>query len=110
VREREVWLELDNGPAIEGRLLDFGAASVTVELATTHEVVTIARDHVVRLVVTEAPPAPPPRLRTIGVQFGLPGTLVVDERMVWECAELDRPRVLRDLARGQDRSHRRDAC
>jgi hypothetical protein len=103
VTERLVRLELDGAPSIEGRLLGFEATSVTIARATTHEVVTIPRASVVRVImidpvaipgvmaaapiagpaaVTTIAPAPAPavteRLRVVGAQMSLLGTVVVD--------------------------------
>src|SRR6476659_6473992 len=102
VKEHLVRLELD-GASIEGRLLGFEATSVTIARAKTNEVVTVPRDTVLRVIVIEpaaipgvmavAPlavpaavtsSAPEPaaamteRMRVVGVQMSLLGTVVVD--------------------------------
>jgi hypothetical protein len=84
VKDRGVRLELDDHHTVEGRLLAFDAATVTLDAAGTHEVLTLQRAHVVRLILVEvSPPAmqvvpaiEPHRLW--GVHFGLPGALLVD--------------------------------
>jgi hypothetical protein len=86
VKDRDVRLELDGEPAIEGRVIAFEDASVTIARAGTNEVVTVARAKLVRLIAIDpgAPAAKPPRAvtpdkpRMIGVELGLPGTLTVD--------------------------------
>jgi len=88
VQDRIVRLELDGAPAVEGRLLGFEAASVTLALSGTNEVVAVPRTQLLRVIVVEplvrpaeradAEPAPPEKFRSVGLQFGVPGTLVVD--------------------------------
>ena len=87
VANRTVRLELDDARSVEGRLLAFDAASVTVVAAGTNEVISVPREHVRRLILVDlATPVPlpapvPPGLaprRLWGVHFGLPGTLSVD--------------------------------
>jgi hypothetical protein len=81
VGNRAVRLELDDARTVEGRVLAFDAASVTLVATGTNEVITIARAHVQRMVLVDladvAPPMPE-RHRLWGLHFGLAGTLVGD--------------------------------
>jgi hypothetical protein len=84
VKDRVVRLELDGGaPAIEGRLLAFEADTVTIAIAGTKEVVTVERSALARVIALETaePPASPPapeKLRVVGLQISLLGTIAVD--------------------------------
>jgi hypothetical protein len=79
VAGRLVRIELVGGPAVEGRLLAFDASSATLALATTNEVVTVPRAQLARIILEPAAAEPvDDRPRAVGVQFGIPGTLVVD--------------------------------
>jgi small nuclear ribonucleoprotein (snRNP)-like protein len=81
VDNKSVRLELDDARTIEGRLIAFDTASVTIVSAGTNEVVTISREHVQHVILAGqtvvAPPAPE-RHRMWGLHFGLVGTLVGD--------------------------------
>jgi len=81
VGERTVRLELDDARIVEGRVLAFDATSVTVATRGTGEVISVSREHVRRLILTDfampAPAGPEPH-RLWGLHFGLPGTLAVD--------------------------------
>jgi hypothetical protein len=87
VADGVVRVELDDHHTIEGRLIDYNAATVSLATTGTNEVVTVQRAHVAKLfLVEEAPrgvafqlaaPAIEPH-RLWGVHFGLPGTLLVD--------------------------------
>lgn len=78
VAEHTVRLELDDARIAEGRMLAFDAASVTLVASDTHEVISVPREHLRRLVLVDfATPAPEPH-RMWGLHFGLPGTLVAD--------------------------------
>jgi hypothetical protein len=88
VSQRTVRLELDATPAVEGRLLGFEDASVTIARTTTNEVITIARERVLRVVMIDEAPAPavtavvaataPERMRVVALQMSLLGTVAVD--------------------------------
>lgn len=86
VADHTVRIELDGAPAVEGRVLAFDATSVTIVAAPTHEVITLPRDRVRRLLLVDlalpaaaaAPPPVPEPHRMWGIHFGLPGTLAVD--------------------------------
>jgi hypothetical protein len=91
VRERVVRLELEDAPAVEGRLLDFEDTSVTIAVSGTNEVISVPRERLRRVVAvasittakvaTEHPAehaAAPEKTRIVALQFGVPGTLQVD--------------------------------
>ena len=85
VGRRTVRLELDDARTVEGQVLAFDAGSLTVVATGTHEVISVPRAHVKRLILVDlAAPAPVPAPagpephRLWGVHFGLPGTLSVD--------------------------------
>lgn len=83
-----VRLELDGAPAVEGRVLAFEAATVTLALSGSNEVVTVSRDKLQHVIAIEAPavapaalvapPAVPEKMRVVGLQFSLLGTVAVD--------------------------------
>jgi hypothetical protein len=83
VVDRGVRLELDNAPAVEGRLLAFEDATVTLARTGTNEVITVERARVVRVIASDAA-APvvvadaPERMRVLGVHSSLLGTVAVD--------------------------------
>ena len=81
VTDRLVQLELDGAATIEGRVLGFDAASVTVALTSTNEVVTLPRPRLLRMVLVD--PAPDERMRVWSVQFSALGTLMVDADYRW---------------------------
>lgn len=70
-----VRVELDAGAPVEGQLVGLDATTITVE-AATHEVIRVPRDHVVRMTMLE--PERVERMRVVGVQTSLLGTVVVD--------------------------------
>ncbi|MDX2093789.1 MAG: hypothetical protein SFX73_38490 [Kofleriaceae bacterium] len=90
VKERAVRLERTGAPTLEGRLLAFDDATLTLALSATREVVTVQRGTVTRVfvvdpiappaltVTTPAPTVVPPVRRVVGVQMSLLGTLAVD--------------------------------
>jgi hypothetical protein len=86
VTERRVRLELAGKPAVEGRLLAFEDATISIALAETNEVVTIARADVARVIAVPdaagppaaAAPAVPEKLRVVGLHSSLLGTVAVD--------------------------------
>ena len=91
VKDRVVRLELaDGAPAVQGRLLAFEDASITVALASTNEVVSVPRGKVVRVIAVEpsaldavkdvvlAPPPGVEKWRVVGVHSSLLGTVAVD--------------------------------
>src|SRR5437016_4252785 len=88
VRDKAVRVELDNAPAVDGRVVAFEDAWLTVAVAGTNEIVSLPREHVVRVILGEATAAPLAggagafdrisATRSVGVGFGVPGTLVVD--------------------------------
>ena len=81
VKDRAVRLERDGAPAIEGRVLALDAASVTIDVSTTHEVITAPRDKLLRVILIDAaaeePPAPE-QPRMWGISAGLPGVVQGD--------------------------------
>jgi hypothetical protein len=81
VENRVVRFELVGGTSVEGRLLAFDGVSATLALTTTNEVVTVPRAQLARIIVDPTARVVEPiddRPRAVGVQFGIPGTLVVD--------------------------------
>lgn len=88
VTDHVVRLQRDNAPVLEGRLLAFEAATITIALSTTKEVVSVQREHVTHVImVDEVAPATelaqPARTRMIGLQMSLLGTLAVDIDYKW---------------------------
>jgi hypothetical protein len=82
IGQRTVRLEQDGAPALEGRVLAFEAASITLALSTTNEVTTVPRARVSRVLLVDAP-APAQAvaaegLRVVGLKFSLLGTVAVD--------------------------------
>ncbi len=79
VVNREVRLELDAG-YMEGKVLAVDATTLTIAIAATREVITIARDKLRRVIAIDVPrpPPAPDKLRFVGVQFSLLGTIAVD--------------------------------
>jgi hypothetical protein len=75
IKDRLVRLELDTGTAIEGRLLGYGDASITVARTGTNEVVTVPRSQLMRVIDS---PVQPDRTRVYGIQSSLLGTVAVD--------------------------------
>jgi hypothetical protein len=79
-----VRLELDGSPAVEGRVLAFEAATVTLTATGSNEVVTVPRDKLQRMIAIEvtAPAATTveaaEKMRVFGLQFSLLGTVAVD--------------------------------
>jgi len=80
-----VRLELDGSPAVEGRVIAFEAGTVTLAVSGSNEVVTVPRDKLQRVIATEAPataiatpPAVTEKMRVVGLQFSLLGTVAVD--------------------------------
>ena len=78
-----VRVELDGSPAVEGRVLAFEAATVTLALTGSNEVVTVPRDKLQRIIAIETPatttaPEAPEKMRVLGLQFSLLGTVAVD--------------------------------
>src|SRR4051812_4735571 len=84
VKDRVVRLELEGAPAVEGRLLGFEDAWVTIARSVTNEVVSVPREHVLRLVIVDSSAAPvtpasallnsaqataPERIRIVGLGF-----------------------------------------
>jgi hypothetical protein len=85
VGDRVVRLEVVDAPAVEGRLLGFEADTLTIARSGSNEVVSVPRAKLLRVIAIDPSAvrratvtAGPERLRVAGVQFGLPGTLVVD--------------------------------
>jgi hypothetical protein len=81
VENKSVRLELDDAPAVEGRVLAFDATSITLVAASTNEVLTVSREHLQHVILVDQAPAAPAvrdRRRLWGVHFGLVGTLVGD--------------------------------
>jgi hypothetical protein len=76
--ERPVRLELDGAPAVEGRLLGFEATTVTLAKAGTNEVVTVPRSSLLRVIAAAPAPVATERLRVVGLQMSLLGTVAVD--------------------------------
>jgi len=76
VKDRLVTLEREGAPAVEGRVIGFDETVVAIAVASTNEVVTVPRAHLVRVILADA--APSEAHRMIGVTFGLPGTIAVD--------------------------------
>jgi hypothetical protein len=75
VKERVVRLELDGAPAVEGRLIEFEAATVTLAVSDTDEVISVPRDQLQRLVLIG--PAPGAR-RILGIGVSPLGTVNID--------------------------------
>jgi hypothetical protein len=78
IQERDVRLELDGAPAIEGRLLGFEATTVTLATAGTNEVITVPRASLLRVTTGAPTTLTTERLRVVGVQMSLLGTVAVD--------------------------------
>ncbi len=74
-----VELEVEGQPAVEGRLVGFEDAWVTVARADDNEVVSLPRERVVKLRAVDAP-VEPPRQRIVGLHFGLSVSLMADAR------------------------------
>jgi hypothetical protein len=70
-----VRLELDGSPAVEGRVLAFETATVTLAVLDTNEVVTVPRDKLAHVIAIDAAPE---KMRVFGLQFSLLGTVAVD--------------------------------
>lgn len=82
VTSREVRLDLVEGH-LQGRLVAFEDATITIALAATREVITIDRAKVLRVIALDEAPTPAPmpaadKQRFVGVQFSLLGTVAVD--------------------------------
>lgn len=77
VNGRVVRLELDGTPAVEGRMLAFEPATVTVVITGSNEVITVPREKLQHVIAVEAI-AVPEKMRVFGLQFSLLGTVAVD--------------------------------
>ena len=78
VANRIVRLELTAAPAVEGKLLAFDDRTITIALTSTQEVITVSRAQLVRVLLVDEADAPVERMRVVGVQMSLLGTLAVD--------------------------------
>lgn len=74
---RVVRLELDGLPAVEGRLVAFEAATVTLVVSGSNEVVTTPRDKLQHVIAIDAATVPE-KLRVFALQFSLLGTVAGD--------------------------------
>lgn len=77
VNGRVVRLELDGTPAVEGRMLAFEPATVTIVVTGSNEVITVPREKLQHVIAVEAI-AVPEKMRVFGLQFSLLGTVAVD--------------------------------
>jgi hypothetical protein len=77
VNGHTVRLELAGAPAVEGRLLAFEPASVTLVVAGSNEVVTVSRDKLLHVIAIDAP-ITPEKMRVFALQFSLLGTVAAD--------------------------------
>lgn len=78
VKDRVVRLELDDGgAAVEGQLVGFEPATVTIASRGTREVVSMPRAHLARVTLIDDG-VPGDRARMLGLHSSLLGTVVVD--------------------------------